>query len=142
VQRSVDLTVETVVSSGNADVISDAQVWDVEFDPGYVNADRPGSLADTITQGEAGSADDPKAISTAYTSVFPRAVNSPGPLRTSDGITSTTKDAKLLVTGLHELSHGSEGNRAIVPTGESEADVGQRVRQLIRHSPTVRSGYE
>jgi RHS repeat-associated protein len=141
VQRSVDLTVETVVASGDTNVISDAQAWSVEYDPTYENADNPRTLADTIVQGTQGSADDPQEISTVYTKIFSAIVNSPGAMRGSEGITSTTKDAKLLVTGLHELSHGSEGNRRIASERESEADVGGRVRELIKHSPTVRDGY-
>ena len=48
----------------------------------------------------------------------------------------------MLVTGLHELSHGSAGNDAMPydkPSERkaSERDIGRRVRDLIKHSPTV-----
>jgi hypothetical protein len=132
-----------VVASGDKEVVADAKVWDVEYDPTYENSS---AIADTTTTGTPGSTDDPKSISTTFTAVFEDFRNTEGKVRTSDGIRTSTKEARLLVVGLHELSHGSEGNRAFNkandPEGiESERDVGTRIRNLIRYSPTIKDGY-
>jgi hypothetical protein len=142
VQRSVDLTVATVRASGNQEAISDLKFWTVLYDPTYVDAKHPKAIATTITQGTAGSEDDHKDINTLYGKNFDNIRNETNPVRTSDRITTSTKDARLLVIGLHELSHGSEGNRKITDDDDaSERDVGNRVRELLKSSPDVKDGY-
>jgi len=135
VQKSVDLTIEAVVKTGNQDIIDDAKVWKVEFDPTYVVKDHPTAAADTVTQGTKG---DDKEISTVYGKNFSPSVNGNGSMKASDGVTTKTKNAKLLDIGGHELSHGSEGNRKIHSDKDSEADVGKRVREILKASPTVK----
>ncbi len=142
VQRSVDLTVETVIASGDADVIADAKVWEVTYNPEAVYAEARGTIAATTSGGEHGSEDNPRYIATAFLKPFDALRKSTGNVKTSEGITSSTKDAKLLVTGLHELSHGSKGNSEMPydsrsERAASERDIGQRVRELIKDSPTV-----
>ena len=148
VQRSVDLTVETVMASGDANVIADVKVWEVSYNPEDTFPGDPSTLAVTNSDGEHGSENNPRYIATSYLKPFDEFRNSTGKMKTSEGITSNTKDAKLLITGLHELSHGSAGNDAL-PYGKpnekraSERDIGRRVRDLIKHSPTVnRSDYK
>ncbi len=144
---SADLAVEAVLASGDADVIEDAKTWEVNYAPNEIDPELPGAYAGTSTGGVRGDDENPWTITTSYLKPFDKARNNPKGIKFKDGITVSTKDAFLIVIGLHELSHGSAGNSAIPAVTKkqrkvSEADVGVRVRKLIKHSPTVKDGYQ
>jgi len=133
-QRSVDLTVSTVLAGSDNAVKADLKAWSVSADPDYAIGTH--GVADTIAY--PADSVEPKEISTVFGPRILTKLDKGKDNKLSDGITARGGDPSLLVIGLHELSHGADGNIGL-DLKASEKDVGKRVRTLIKASPHMKN---
>lgn len=137
-QRSVDLTVRAVMAGSDEAVKADLTVWKVSADPEYQIGAH--GVADTVAYAADGV--DPKEIDIVFGPRILSILDSREKTKFSHGITARGGDPALLVVGAHELSHGADGNIGIDDENASEADVGVRVREIVKSSPDVSDGID
>lgn len=134
-QRSVDLSVEATLASGDQEAIGLAKVWNVTVDPRAAAGPHDGA-AETSSRYRGSEV---VSVDTFFSNQILDAAQTTGTMF-SRGLQSDGADASLMALGLHELGHGDFSIRGMPSGYDKEMKASEFAARISPFSPTVEQG--